>query len=183
MPNMINQAVSASYDEAFDQELDTLFVQPVGMSVEEVNAFRGKLGESQLHMTLLKGALAKRVLKSTGFENVDSFFEGPAAVITATSDEVEGVAITASRVVQAWRKETGNELPAVKGGVMDGEVLDADGASALAKLPTKADLQSMLVGQILGPGRSLAGQLQGMGGKLAGQLKTLIDNLGGGEEA
>ena len=47
---------------------------------------------------------------------------------------------------------------------------------ALAKLPNRKELQGIIVGQILGPGRKLAGQLKGPAGKLAGQIKKVEEN-------
>jgi large subunit ribosomal protein L10 len=180
MPNLINREVSREYESVFTDELDTLFLQPVGLSVEDVNAFRGKLAEAGLRLTLVKGSLARRAMEASGLTDVSSFFEGPAAVVQVEEGaEVEGVAITAARVVEAWAKETGNELPAVKGGVMDGEILGGSAAASLAKLPTKADLQARLVAQILSPAASISGQLIAGGGQIAGAIKTRIENLEG----
>lgn len=179
MPNLINRVVSSEYESLFVGELDTLLLQPVGLSVEQSNAFRGKLHESGLRMTVVRGALARRIFEARGLSGLDAMFEGPSAVVMADSDDVECVAITASRVVEAWRKETKAELPAVKGGLMDGEVLNADQAAKLAKLPTKPDLQSRISGQIIGPASRLSSQFIAGGARIAGAIKTHIKNLEG----
>ena len=44
-------------------------------------------------------------------------------------------------------------------------------------MPGRAELQSLIVGQILGPGRKLAAQIIGPGGSIAGAVKTHIENL------
>lgn len=177
MPNIVNQAIAADYDVFLEGEIDTLVVQPVGMEVEANNAFRVKLAEAQLGMRVVKGSLARRALEARGVTGVAAFFEGSAALIYPLGEGVDGVAITASRVVAAWRKQTGSELPEVKGGLMEGETLNAAAAAGLAKLPTKQDLQSRIVGQILGPGRKLAGQIKGPGGRIAGAIKSHIEKL------
>lgn len=177
MPNIVNEAIAADYEAFLDGDVDTLVLQPVGMSVEEANAFRTKLDEAQLGMRVVKGSLARRALEARGHDNTASFFEGAAALVYAKSDDVDGVAITASRVVEAWRKETGAELPAVKGGLMDGLTLDGAAATKLAKLPTKQDIQAKIVSQVLGPGRNLAGQIKGPGGRIAGAIKSHIEKL------
>ena len=177
MPNIVNEAIAADYDTFLDGEVDTLVVQPVGMEVESNNAFRTKLAEANLAMRVVKGSLARRALEAKGLSGVESLFEGSAALIYPIADDVDGVAITASRVIEAWRKETGSELPEVKGGLMDGLTLDAPAAEKLAKLPTKQDLQARIVGQILGPARNLAGQIKGPGGKIAGAVKSHIEKL------
>ena len=177
MPNLINEAIRREYESSFTEDLDTLFLQPVGMTVEDVNAFRGKLGEANLRMHLLRGSLAQAALKGCGIDGLNSVFAGPTALITAETDDVEGVAITASRVVEAWLKDTGSELPLVKGGVMDGMVLDPAQASALAKLPTKADLQSRISGQIIGPAARLSAQFTAPASRIAGAIKSHIEKL------
>jgi large subunit ribosomal protein L10 len=177
MPNLVNRAITTEYENAFEGGVDALVVQPVGLTVAEVNAFRAKLSESQLRMRLVKGSLAKRILEANGLQSVEEFFDGPAAFITADGDEVELAAVAASRVVTAWRKATGNPLPAVKGGLMDGGVLGSEAALGLAKLPTKAELQSRIVAQILGPASKLSSQLVAGGAKIAGAVKSHIEKL------
>jgi large subunit ribosomal protein L10 len=56
---------------------------------------------------------------------------------------------------------------------VDGQLLDDKATAALAKLPNKKELQAIIVGQILGPGRKLAGQIKGPAGKIAGQIKKV----------
>lgn len=178
MPNIVNEAITVEYESRFGSEVDTLLVQPVGMSVEDVNAFRTLLDDAQLRMQVVKGSLARRVLESQGLTGVEPLFEGPAALIVGKDDaEVEGVAIAAARVVEAWRKQSGSDLPAVKGGIMEGEVLGSDAAQALAKLPTKQELQSMLLGQILSPAASVSGQLIAGGARIAGAIQSHIEKL------
>ena len=184
MPNIVNQAITTEYEQEFDGGLDALFVQPVGLSVEDVNAFRAKLDEAQLSMRVVKGTLARRLLESQGLTGLDPIFEGPAALIMGNEvdgQRVDGAAITAAKILEGWLKETGGELPRFKGGVLEGEVLDAEGAKALAKMPSKQDLQARIVSQIIGPAASISGQLIAGGGKIAGAIESHIKKLEEGE--
>jgi large subunit ribosomal protein L10 len=182
MPNIVNESITREYETRLKGDLDALFVQPVGMDVEDSNAFRGLLEEQNLRMQLLKGSLARRVLEAKGHANVGGFFAGPAALITvADGAEVEGAAIAASRVLKAWYKDSGINLPAVKGGIMEGEVLDEGQAIALAKLPTKEAMQAILLGQILSPAAKLSGQMIAGGAAIAGAVKAHMDKLESGE--
>ncbi|MCB9897130.1 MAG: 50S ribosomal protein L10 [Planctomycetes bacterium] len=176
MPNIVNRAITAEYEELFTSELDALMVQPVGLSVAEANAFRGMLAESKLRMQVVKSTLAKRVLESRGFQLDESVFAGPSALILADGIE-EGAAIAAARAVEAWRKKSGKDLPLVKGGVMDGQILGPSQAEGLSKLPTKAEVQSRLLGQILSPAAKLSSQLVSGGRKIAGAIKSHIEKL------
>ncbi len=181
MPNIVNVSIASEYERRLSGGVDALLVQPVGMTVEDVNSFRGLLEEAQLSMQVVKGSLARRALEAQGLSGIESLFEGPSALILGLEDvEVEGAAIAAARVIEKWRKESGNELPAVKGGFMEGEVLDSDRAKALSKLPTKQEMQSKLLGQILSPASTLSGQFTARGSKIAGAIQSHIEKLESG---
>lgn len=177
MPNIINEAIANEYTELFSEDLDGLLVQPVGLSVADVNDFRSKLAEANLRMQVVKGTLARRALESHGMQVQDQLFIGPSALIVADG-ETDGAAIAAARVLEDWAKG-GHELPAVKGGVLEGEVLGPDQAKSLAKLPTRAEMQSIISGQIIAPAAKLSGQLVAGGGKIAGAIKSHIEKLEG----
>ncbi|HEX5008823.1 MAG TPA: hypothetical protein VFY71_00380, partial [Planctomycetota bacterium] len=105
-------------------------------------------------------------------------FEGPAAFISAVEGQsMDSAALLASKALAAWRKESGKELPALKGGVLEGQLLDRQAAAGLEKMPGKRDLQARIAAQALAPGRRLASQLQAGGARLAGALQTHITNL------
>lgn len=178
MPNLINVAIHAEYEQLFEGAVDGLFVQPLGMSVADADAFREKLAGKHLGMRVLKGSLARRVLEARGLSGVAPIFSGPAAFIGAAEGRtVDCAAITAAKVLAEWRKESGGELPALKGGVLEGQVLDARAATGLQKMPGKREVQALLAGQIVAPGRRLSAQLIAGGGRLAGAVRSHITNL------
>lgn len=176
MPNLLNEAIHAEYEGVLTEDLDALVVQPVGMTVQNVNDLRAKLRASGLEMRVVKNSLAARILAQRGFDGTDAILAGPSAIVLASDDDIDGAAIMAAKVVAKWRKENGGDAPAIKGGIMERKVLGEADAAALEKMPGKAELQSMLVAQILAPGRKLAAQLTSAGGKLASQIKTHIEN-------
>jgi len=57
-----------------------------------------------------------------------------------------------------------------RGGVMDGATLTSDQVTEVSKWPSRPEQLSLLVGQILSPGATLAAQLNGPGGALASQI-------------
>lgn len=178
MPNSLNVAIEAEYQRLFGEHADALVVQPIGMTVADANAFRTRLAEHKLRMQVLRGALAQRVLEARGLSNAGPLFAGPAAFIVA--DGVAGSAdsaISAAKIVSEWRKKTGSDFPAVKGGLLEGRLLDAASAQQLARMPGRREVLATLAGQIVAPARRLAGQLVTGGGALAGALKTRITQL------
>jgi ribosomal protein L10 len=177
MPNVMNVAIHAEYEKLFAGPLDGLFVQPLGLSVEDVDDFRDRLAKAHLRMQVLKGSLAQRALEARGLTQAGSVFRGPVAFIGAVEGQtLDSAAISAGKALQAWLKDSGKELPVLKGGLLEGQFLDRKSASGLHSMPTKRDLQARIVGQILGPGRRLAAQFPAAGGRIAGALKTHIAN-------
>ncbi len=178
MPNALNTSIHKEYEQLLGGDLDALFVQPLGLSVADSNAFRSRLAEANLRMLVLKGSLARRVLEARGLSNLGPVFDGPAALIVSQEGKaVDCAAIAASKVVAAWRKKTSKDLPAIKGGLLDGAVLDGPAATRLQKMPGKQELQSTIAGQIVGPGRRLAAQLVAGGTRIAGAVAAHIKTL------
>jgi len=182
MPNVLTRAVLDEYEGLLGERDDALFVQPVGMSVGEVNAFRVRLADSGLRMQLLRGRLAMRVLEARGLTGAESIFAGPAAVIVPTGESSSGdAAVSAAKLVAQWRKEAKTELPALKGGLVDGTVLDAQSAARLESMPGRAELFSRISGQLLAPGARLASQILAPGRAVAGAVKAHADAQAGPE--
>lgn len=179
MPNIVKDAIRKEYETLLPEQLEALFVQPVGMSVGDSHAFRMKLADNKLRMRVLKNSLAQQMLAERGLEQTDFLFVGSSAVILPMEGEdVDAPAITAAKLVAAWWKDTGTQRPEVKGGVIEGTLLDGTQAADLKKLPGKGELLSIISGQIQGPGRALSGQFIAAGGRVAGAIKTHIENLG-----
>ncbi|MDH3717345.1 MAG: 50S ribosomal protein L10, partial [Planctomycetota bacterium] len=63
-----------------------------------------------------------------------------------------------------------------RGGVMDGASLTSEEVVQVSKWPSREEQLSILVGQILSPGATLAAQLIGPGGALASQIKQKAED-------
>ena len=94
-----------------------------------------------------------------------------------TAQDADEAAIVAAKVVAAWRKASGSALPAIKGGLLEGSVLDRETAQRLEKMPGRRELQARIAGQIVAPARRLASVLGAAGGALAGAIRARIEQL------
>ena len=74
---------------------------------------------------------------------------------------------------EAMRLDADKEMEAFKtrGGVMGEAPLSAERVKEISKWPSREEQPSILVGQILGPGRNLAAALIAPGGALASQIE------------
>jgi large subunit ribosomal protein L10 len=112
--------------------------------------------------------MASKALEAVGLKGAKDLLKGTNAVVYGG----ESIVDVAKELVEQAKKV---EKLIIKGAIVEGRILDGKSAKELAKFPSKKELQSMIVGQILGPGRKLAGQVKGPAGKIAGQVKAFIE--------
>ena len=105
-----------------------------------------------------------------GRRDVGRFFTGQTALALSPDPEVDLISIAKALVDAARQKRV-----EVRGGYVDGELLDQAGVEALARSPDKPTLRAMICGAIQGPARGLASALQGVGGGIARCLQARID--------
>jgi large subunit ribosomal protein L10 len=150
--------------------------------LDGVTANRTRLQFEQKGVTLLtvKNTLAALALNELGVKGLDKHLAGPSTLVWGGEDIVQ-----LSKEIAKWAK--GNDKIEIKGGTVDGQVIDAKGVDELSKSPSRVELISQIVGLVLSPGRRLAGALLGPGGRVAGAIKTMADKdgeaAGGGEPA
>ena len=114
-----------------------------GMTVEHLNALRKTAREKGVYLHVLKNTLARRAVKGTPFEVAEERMVGP--LIYGFSED----AIAAARVISDFAKT--NDKLIVKAGAYAGKVLDAQGVSSLASIPSKEVLLSQLLGLMQSP--------------------------------
>lgn len=152
---------------------DAVVVNVVGMTANNAVKLRKELREKQLGLLVVRSNLARLATKGTGLEGAFSAgtesknpYSGSTAIIWGGSDFV-------SLAKEVTRLADGKDYKEfeTKGGVMDGENLSSDRVKEISKWPSREEQLSLLVGQILGPGRNLAAALIGPGAALASQVK------------
>jgi large subunit ribosomal protein L10 len=124
-----------------------------GSTVAQMNTLRRNCEKGGVFFQVVKNTLAVRALQGTGKEGLADHFRGNIGVLIAHED-----AIATAKLVNQFRKE--NEKIKVRAGFFDGDVLNDKGVAAVADLPTKEELQSMLLATLQEAPRSLLGILQ-----------------------
>lgn len=124
----------------------TLFVDYLGLTVAEVTELRTKLHAENCTMKVVKNNILRRATSSLGYEVKE--LVGPSAMITSP-DEVTG-----AKIAYGFLKE--HEKFSVKAGIVDGKVTSEKELAALAKLPNKEGMISMLLSVLQAPVRGLA---------------------------
>ena len=115
-----------------------------GLTVEQDTALRRQLREAGVEYKVYKNTMMKRAFEGTDFAELDPHLDGPSALALATDD------VTAPARVLAKFAEKAKALE-FKAGVIEGTFYDAAGLAELAKVPSREELLSRLLGSMQSP--------------------------------
>ena len=130
-----------------------VLVKYEGITVEDDTKMRAALRKAGVEYTVLKNSIIGRACDNAGFAALKSELTGMNAVAISFEDQVAPAKIL---------KEYADKIESfeLRGGFVDGEVLDAAGVNELASIPSKDVLVGKILGSIQGPLYSLAFALQ-----------------------
>ena len=176
MSKKVKELMQAEFKARFENVSEFAIVSVRGVEGTDNNQLRGDLKEKGIELHVVKNSLAAKAFAELGRDGIKELLVGPCA-ITYGGDSIVDVA---KLLVDAAK---GVEALELKGAYLDGEVLDAEGAKALAKMPSRAELQGTVVLIANSPGARLAGAIGGPAGYIAGCVKSLVEKLETGEAA
>jgi large subunit ribosomal protein L10 len=129
-----------------------------GISVPQAAELRSGLRNADARFRVVKNRLTLRAAEAAGTEALKEHLEGPTA-LTFVKGDAALAAKTLFRLGSEW------ELLEYKGGLMDGEALDADSFKAIARLPGRDQLNAQFAGIVASP---LTGLARGLGSMIQG---------------
>jgi len=151
------------------QESNAVFaVDYRGISVPQAAELRTRLREADASFNVIKNRLAKRIIGESGAGALDEHLTGPTALTY-----IKGDAVIAAKAIADFTKEHGKL--AYKGGIMDGEPLELEQFTVIARLPGVDVLHGQLVGLTAAPLTGLVRSLNGLIGGLASQLGKIAE--------
>lgn len=166
MSKLVKDLITTELKNRFNGVNDLFLVNLVGLDAIKTQTLRKKLREKDIHLTMVKNSLARRATEGTALAPA---FEGTTGMLAVVYGATDVVALAKEISKLADDK---NMAPfAATGGVMDGAKLTASEVKEVSKWPSREELLSLLVGQILSPGAKLASQLNSVGGALVSQIK------------
>lgn len=115
-----------------------------GVNVKDVNSLRNDFRQANVGYIVAKNTLIRRAVAESPWKGLDSFLEGPTALVINTDQGV-----TAAKIISQFRETHESFKPKV--GMMNEQVIDAATIEALAKLPTRDQLISKLMGCLNAP--------------------------------
>jgi large subunit ribosomal protein L10 len=129
-----------------------------GISVPQAAELRAGLRDADTRFRIVKNRLTLRAADEAGTDALKDHLSGPTALALVKGDAALA-AKTINRLGSEW------ELLEYKGGLMDGEELDADSFVAIARLPGRDALNAQLAGIVASP---LTGLVRGLGSMIQG---------------
>lgn len=150
--------------DRFSRSASISLISMTSVKVGEVEAIRDALFEHGLQLQVPKNRLLARILEENKVEFPAEVLDQPLGLVFSYEDAVIGPKTI---------KDLAKEIESIKivGGVMDGAFLTTAQVESLAKLPSREQLLSQLVG-------SLASPLSGLVNVLQGNIRGLVTCLG-----
>lgn len=157
----------AALKEAFEASPAMFFSDYRGLTVGQITELRGQLRQNDARYAVVKNRYTKIALRELGRDGADPFLVGPTAVAL-----VRGDAVAVSKALLDFGRSAPVE---VKGGYVDGKMIDAQEVVALSRLPSRDQLLAMLLSAMHGPVRGMATVLHASVARVARVLQAVAD--------
>ena len=141
----------------FDKMTAAVFLDYKGMTVENDTKLRAEFRKAGVEYKVCKNTLVKQAIKDKDWaKQVDTMLTGMTGIAWSYEDPS-----AAAKVVKAFKKDAAGEKLTVKGGLIDGMMLDGKGVeNQLATMPGKDELRSMLLATLQAPLQQFVALLQ-----------------------
>ena len=120
-----------------------------GLTVEQDTVLRRELRGSEVEYKVIKNSILRRAAEKAGLEDLASVFVGPSAVAFSNEDVV-----APAKILNDFAKNA--DALEIKGGAIEGAVASKEEILALATLPNREGLRSMLLSVLQAPVRNVA---------------------------
>ena len=115
-----------------------------GLTVAQDTELRKTLREAGVTYKVYKNTMMKRAFEGTDFAGLDEYLAGPSAIAISKED-----ATLAARLLSDFAKKA--DKLELKAGVVEGSLYDVNGIKEIAKIPSREELLSRLLGSMQSP--------------------------------
>ena len=161
-------AVIDDVRERFDEAEAVLVTEYRGLDVSQMADLRKALRETETVYKIYKNTLVRRALDEGTPEGLVDMLVGPTALAFVENDP--GAAAKALKEFSA-----SNEALIIKGGLLNGDVLDEAQVRELADLPSREELLSSIAGGFAAPLQQIASMMNNLLSEMAILLQALAD--------
>ena len=131
--------------ELLDASMGGVVFNYKGITVEEDTKLRKELREAGVHYEVIKNTMLKIAIRGTAIEGLSDALKGSTAVAIANNEDP----LAAARILNKFSEASKGKYE-IKGGYLDGEVLDVAGVQKIANLPNRDGLLSMILSALQG---------------------------------
>jgi len=135
-----------------------------GLNVKRMTELRRRFRKAGVDYVVIKNTLALRAINESGLTGTR--LRGPTGVVVSKDP------VTAAKLLTDFAKEN-DQKPAVKGGLLDGAVIDEKQVKKLASMPSREQMLAELGAGLQSPMAAFVGALNGMFYMMVGALEAL----------
>ncbi len=153
--------------QAIEDASSIIYGEYRGLDVESMTQLRKTSRSVGVKLKIYKNTIFKKALTGSKFEPLNGHLEGP-LVYGISSD-----AVAPAKLLVDFSKE--NDGLIVKGGALDGSILDLNSVTALASIPPRDELIGKLLGVANGPIQGFVRTLNEVPSRLVRVLSAVRD--------
>ena len=154
--------------EKIDKAQVAIVTEYKGYTVEEITKLRRSLQKEDGDYMVTKNTLAKIAIKGTPYEVLADVLKGPIAIAFGFGDQV-----APAKALSDFIKDT--KKGEILAAAMDGKLLSAAEAKALANLPSKAEIYAKMLGCLNSPASGIVGGINGVMSALVRAVAAVRD--------
>jgi len=171
MPNELKQMMAEELRRDLEGSPNVLVIGLQPMDAAGNFDLRNRLRAKGARLRVVHNRTSRHALDEAK-RPLGDFFKGSTGLTLVPGAEPDMGAVAKALVEIAKQKRI-----EIRGGLVEGQILDKGGVELLAKSPDKKTLRAMMCGAILGPARGLAGALNAVSSGLARCLKARMEKL------
>ena len=166
------EALVAELREDLGRATAVVITEYRGLKAGDLVSIRKDLRGANVELRVVKNTLLRRASEGMAINDLANQLQGPNAIALAFGEPTEAAKLLS---------ESEGKLDPfnLKGGVIESMVVDGAQVSAIAKLPSKLELQAKAVGAIQGPLAGLVFTLQGVLSQFVGTLQAKVEQESG----
>jgi large subunit ribosomal protein L10 len=149
------QQLVSEVTDKLRQSACTIVADYRGLTVAQVTELRKQLREAGVEFQVIKNSLTRRATANANLTELDEHLTGPSAIAFSADP------VAPAKIISGFAKK--NDKLKVKAGVVEGRVVDATQIKALADLPSREGLLSMLLSVLQAPMRNFALAVKAVG--------------------
>jgi large subunit ribosomal protein L10 len=139
----------STISEKIKNSQSTILVDYRGLTVAEVTELRKSLREAGIEFKVYKNSMVVRAAEENDLKELAEYLTGPTAIAFSNEDVV-----APAKILNDFAKK--HEALEIKAGVIEGRIASLEEVKALAELPSREGLLSMVLSVLQAPIRNFA---------------------------